>query len=88
VDDPHNDSYNIEALSKFSAYLGRSEEEIQDEVIDDRLSLLWDYSKTLKQKIEQIKELNHTPIIDLLESFKVATSDSDISVKDVMEKVR
>ena len=88
INAPKNDSYNVNALSKFSAYLGKSEEEIQDEVIDDRQSLLWNYSRTLKQKIEQIKELNHTPIIDLLESFKVATSDSDISVKDVMEKVR
>lgn len=76
-------------LGKLSAYLGKSQDEVQDLALDQvREGLFNGYLNNLEAKVEQIKELTHTPIIELLEGFKVATSDSNISVKEVMENVR
>lgn len=76
-------------LNRFSAYLGKTKEEVEDLAIDQvREELFNGYLETLENKITQIKELSHTPIIELLENFKTATSDSNTSVRNVMENVR
>ena len=83
----HEGEYDV--LGRLSAYLGKSDDEVMDLASDEiRTDLFNGYITNLENKVKQIKELSHTPIIDLLESFKVATSDSDISVKEVMENVR
>lgn len=83
----HNNQ-NYKLLNRFSAFLGKTLSETEDIAIDEiRPELFKNYQNNLKEKIEQIKKLNHTPIVELLENFKVATSNSDISVKDVIEKV-
>lgn len=79
---------NYKLLNRFSAFLGKTLSETEDIAIDEiRPELFKNYQNNLKEKIEQIKKLNHTPIVELLENFKVATSNSDISVKDVITKV-
>ena len=75
-------------LNRLSAYLGKTREEVEEIATDEeRARLFQDYQENLQQKIEQIKALSHTPVVDLLESFKVATSTTDLSVKDVLTKV-
>ena len=75
-------------IDHLSIHLGKSDIDISDAYeTGDREFLFEGYTNNLKQKIEQIKALNHTPIIDLLEKFKIATSTSDLSVKDVIQKV-
>ena len=81
-----NDS-DFDTLSRLSAYLGKSYEEVQDLSLDGiRGALFGGYITNLKNKVQQIKELNHTPVVDLLEGFKAATSTSIFSVKDVLTK--
>ena len=88
VEDNLENENNYALLSRLSAYLGKTEDEVIDMTGDTvRADLFKDYKENLQQKIEQIKSLNHTPIVDLLESFKVATSTTDLSVKDVLTKV-
>ena len=75
-------------LQKLSPYLGASVDEVVDLAIDkDRNTLLNSFADNLDQKIEAIQQLSHTPIIDLLENFKIATSESNTSVKQVMQAV-
>lgn len=78
----------LKALAKLSAYLGKTEDEVYESALSsERTSLFEDYVENLQNKINQLKQLQSTPIIDLLESFKVATSTTDTSVKDVLEIV-
>lgn len=75
-------------LGKLSPYFGMSDYDVIDFATDGvRSKMLTDYMANLEAKIEQLQGLSHTPVIELLERFKVATSDSDISVSDVIEKV-
>lgn len=78
----------LQALAKLSAYLGKTEDEVYDSALSsERTSLFEGYINNLNSKIEQLKQLQSTPIIDLLESFKVATSTTDTSVRDVLAAV-
>lgn len=76
------------SLARLSAYLDKTPDEALDIVMDrQRETLLTSYIENLGNKVEQLKQLQSTPIIDLLESFKVATSTTDTSVRDVLEVV-
>ena len=77
-----------EMLGKLSPYFGLDRADVIDLAGDGtRSRLLRDYTRNLESKIEQLENLNHTPVVELLENFRLATSDSDISVSDVLEKV-
>lgn len=78
-------SMNPDVSEVFSAYVKSKQEDYITH--GNRNRLLRDYIKNLNQKIDQLKELNHTPIIELIENFKTSTSESNTSVKDVMEYV-
>lgn len=73
-------------LQNLSPYSDKEDYEYE-EVADERGNKFKSFIANLNNKIEQIKELHSTPIITLLENFKLATSESDTSVKDVMEYV-
>lgn len=76
------------SLARLSAYLNKTPEEAFDSVENmERENLFDSYLENLKQKVEQINSLESTPIIDLLEQFKLATSETDLSIKDVMNTV-
>ena len=78
----------LKALARLSAYLGKTEDEVYESALSsERTSLFEGYIENLENKIKQLKQLQSTPIIDLLESFKVATSTTDTSVRDVLEVV-
>ena len=73
-------------LKHLSVYFGdESNAELAEDI--DRGSMLNEYADNLEQKIEQIEELHSTPIIELLENFKIATSNSNFSIKDVMQNI-
>ena len=79
---------DMDLLRRLSPYFGLSEDDFLDAALDDsRSRLLKGYKDNLRSKIEQIKELRHTPVIELLEKFKTATSESDLSVRDVLTAV-
>lgn len=79
---------NLELLRRLSPYFGMDETTFEDAALDDSRSvLLKGYKANLEAKIEQLEELRHTPIIELLEKFKTATADSDLSVRDVLVAV-
>lgn len=80
----HSSEFNMGLLQSLSPYVGLSDEEVLN---SNRSSILLSYIKNLENKRDQIKELRHTPIIDLLEKFKTATSTSDLSVRDVLSKL-
>lgn len=74
-------------LKAFSAYRGVKEEWEASVLSDERGTMISGYIENLKSKIDQIKQLTHTPIVELLESFKGASFNSEISVKDVIARV-
>lgn len=79
---------NIELLRRLSPYFGMSEDDFEIALVDgNRSSILRSYVKNLETKIQQIEELRHTPIIELLEKFKIATSDSDLDVRSVLQAI-
>jgi hypothetical protein len=62
-----------------------SDDDFELALVDgNRSSILRSYAKNLETKIQQIEELRHTPIVELLEKFKIATSDSDLDVRAVL----
>ena len=79
------DDHALELLGRLSAYFGADADTMQN-IYDDmnRVDILRGYIDNMQEKIQQLKELHHTPVIQLLESFKTATSDSNLSVKDVL----
>lgn len=52
-----------------------------------RINTLKNNINHLKDVREKILDKDHTPIIKLIEDFKISTSDSDTSVGDVLNKV-
>lgn len=71
-------------LNNYSAYYNSDDVE---ETLDERLILFNEFANNLQNKIDQIKQLNSTPVINLLEQFKSSVSESNISVKNVLETV-
>lgn len=77
-----------ELLGKLSAYFGADADTMWD-LHDDlqRAPMLRSYIENMRNKITQLNELHHTPIVELLESFKTASSNSTLSVKQIMENL-
>lgn len=71
-------------LKYLSAYIN-SENILADYKI--RKEQLNSYKVNLNKKKRLINKLSHTPVIKLLENFKIATSESNISVSKVIEQV-
>ncbi len=71
-------------LKQFSAYYNSDN---ISQLFQSRSELLSEYVKNLNSNKNKIKKLNSSPIVDLLEKFKIATSESDISVKNVIKTV-
>ena len=73
-------------LKHLSVYFGNEESaELAEDI--DRGTMLNEFADNLERKMEEIQELNHTPVIQLLENFKVATSETKTSVSDVINYV-
>lgn len=73
-------------LKHLSVYFGDQDSaELAEDI--DRGSMLNAYADNLERKIEEIQALSHTPIVQLLENFKVATSTTKTSVRDVIDYV-
>lgn len=79
-------SNESDIFENYSAYRNVNSNE-RFEIGNNRLILFAGFVENLQNKIDQIKQLNSTPIIDLLEQFKISVSESNISVKNVLETV-
>lgn len=78
----------FELLGRLSAYFGADADTVDMVRVDlNRPAMLQECINNMQEKINQLKELKHTPIVDLLERFKTATSDSTLSVKQILENV-
>jgi hypothetical protein len=77
------------ALQQLPAYEGKTQDEIAAIWLDtdSRVAAFTNNINNLKDKIAQLQELPSTPIIDLLENVKLSVSDSETSVKDVLNTV-
>ena len=73
-------------LKHLSVYFGNEDYAEMAEDLD-RGAMLNDFADNLERKIEELQELSHTPIIQLLEGFKLATSETKTSVSDVINYV-
>lgn len=78
-----DDDYTIQELSAYNSV------PISDIIPFQitRLSTLRNNINHLKAAKEKILEKDHTPVIKLIEDFKISTSDSNTSVGDVLNKV-
>lgn len=74
-------------IESFSAYRNAEDLDDLETIMGNRSPKLIEFVKNLQTKVDLIKQLNHTPIIDLLENFKVATSETNSSVKDIIQTV-